>query len=55
MSGSISVDFVGHQFSETAEIVLADIKISVKAGELVFLSAGADAVSRHCFTLLAVC
>ena len=37
MSGSISVDFVGHQFSETAEIVLADIKISVKAGELVSL------------------
>ena len=37
MSGSISVDFIGHQFSETAEIVLADIKISVKAGELVSL------------------
>ena len=37
MSGSISVDFVGHQFSETAEIVLADIEISVKAGELVSL------------------
>lgn len=37
MSGSISVDFVGHRFSETAETVLADIKINVKAGELVSL------------------
>ena len=37
MSGSISVDYVSHQFSETAEAVLVDINLNVKAGELVSL------------------
>lgn len=37
MSGSISVDYVSHQFSKTAEVVLADINLNVKAGELVSL------------------
>mgnify|MGYP005707634921 CR=1 FL=1 len=35
MSGSISVDYVSHQFSETAAPVLVDINLNVKAGELV--------------------
>ena len=37
MSGSISVDYVSHQFSNTAEAVLVDINLKVKAGELVSL------------------
>ena len=37
MSGSISVDYVSHQFSKNAEVVLADISLTVKAGELVSL------------------
>ena len=37
MSGSISVDYVSHQFSKSAEAVLVDINLKVKAGELVSL------------------
>ncbi len=37
VSGSISVDYVSHQFSKTADAVLADINLNVKAGELVSL------------------
>jgi len=37
MSGSISVDYVSHQFSGKAEAVLVDINLNVKAGELVSL------------------
>lgn len=37
MSGSISIDYVSHQFSETAEAVLVDINLNIKAGELVSL------------------
>ena len=37
VSGSISVDYVSHQFSKTADAVLVDINLNVKAGELVSL------------------
>ena len=37
MSGSISVDYVSHQFRGKAEAVLVDINLNVKAGELVSL------------------
>jgi NitT/TauT family transport system ATP-binding protein len=37
MSGAISVDYVSHQFSKSAEVVLADITLNVKTGELVSL------------------
>ncbi|MAW25951.1 MAG: ABC transporter [Gammaproteobacteria bacterium] len=37
MSGSISIDYVSHQFSKAAEAVLVDINLNVKAGELVSL------------------
>ena len=37
MSGSISVDYVSHRFSKSAEAVLVDINLKVKAGELVSL------------------
>ncbi len=37
VSGSISIDYVSHQFSKTADAVLVDINLNVKAGELVSL------------------